>query len=143
MWGRQKGGASLEIRAHHLLCLLGFCGLGYSQEFVENMKEVSATVFSDQDFLKIIDWCDDICAFCPHRSGDKCAKKEDLEQEVRQMDKDVAGRLGIEIGTELQSQEVWGLVKERIAPLDLPEICKGCEWLNLRYCAEGLGNLRG
>ena len=31
----------LKIRHHHLLCILGFKGLGYSDEFVENMKKNS------------------------------------------------------------------------------------------------------
>ncbi|PIU52192.1 DUF1284 domain-containing protein, partial [Candidatus Desantisbacteria bacterium CG07_land_8_20_14_0_80_39_15] len=30
----------MKIRAHHLLCVLGFQGLGYSPEFIKKMTQV-------------------------------------------------------------------------------------------------------
>ncbi|MBT9160333.1 MAG: DUF1284 domain-containing protein [Dehalococcoidia bacterium] len=135
---RKKDGASLEIRAHHLLCLLGFRGLGYSKEFTENMRNVLATAFSADTLLKIVDRCDAICASCPYREGSECVKKKDSAEKTWRQDQRIAIRLGIKIGDELPSRELWALVRGRIAPLDLPQLCDGCEWLDycLRFSAE-------
>jgi len=129
---RGKDGVSLEIRAHHLLCLLGFRGLGYSKEFTENMKNVSAIAFSDGTVLKIVDRCDAICVPCPHREESDCGKGEDGAEKTTRQDQGVASSLGIKIGDEMPSQEIWALVKGRITPLDLHQLCRGCEWLD--YC---------
>ncbi len=36
----QMNDSIINIRAHHLLCLQGFQGYGYSQDFVRNMAEI-------------------------------------------------------------------------------------------------------
>jgi len=41
----------MKIRAHHLLCLLGFVGMGYSSKFVEKIKEIKKKVENEPDEL--------------------------------------------------------------------------------------------
>ena len=130
---------TLDLRAHHLLCLLGYRELGYSREFIENMKEVSVAVSSK--LLRIVDFCDIICAYCPYRNNDKCGKREDSAEKTTRQDQEVANRIGIKIGTELYLQEVWRAARGKIFPTDLYKICEGCEWLDLGYCADGLKKL--
>lgn len=128
----RKDRALLEIRAHHLLCLLSFRGLGYNEEFIENMKNVLATAFSDGAILKIVDRCDAICASCPHRKGNQCGKREDSAEKVWDQDRRVAHRLGITIGDKRPSSDIGALIRKKITAADLAQICEGCEWLD--YC---------
>lgn len=106
------------------------------------MKKVAAAAFSENCLLKIVDYCDVICASCPYKNGDKCGKDEGSAERTIRRDREVASKLGIKIEIELPSHKLWELVAQRIGPDDLQEICKGCEWLNLGYCAEGIRNLK-
>lgn len=46
----------LRIRAHHVLCILGFRGEGYSREFVENMRRVVDIIRANpQAVIQIVD----------------------------------------------------------------------------------------
>ncbi len=73
---------SLNIRPHHLLCILGFRGLGYSEKFVSNMEEVAKKLRSDfTSFITLVLECDAICAACPHNVEGKCLKSDVSEAE--------------------------------------------------------------
>ena len=127
----------LEIRAHHLLCLPGYRGLGYSDEFTQDMWKVSAAVFAYGTILKIVDRCDAICVSCPDRKGNECGKGKNSAAKIRKQDQAVAARLGVRIEDEVRSPEIWTLVRCRIRPPDLPQLCGECEWLG--YCLNWFG----
>ncbi len=132
----------LKIRAHHLLCILGFRGLGYSQEFIAVMGKVVEELRSNAMFpITVIAECDIICASCPHNKENECLKKADSEREVKARDLEVLERLGLEVGTQMPAGKVWERVKERLSSIDIAEICRECEWLGLGYCTEGLKRL--
>ena len=132
----------LEIRAHHLLCLLGFRGLGYSPEFVEKMGKVARELLSDATCpITVSAECDVICASCPHKKGNKCRKKADSESKVRAKDLAVLSRLGFEIGAQMAVGSVWSRIKEKLTTKDIAELCRRCQWRSLGYCAEGLEKL--
>ncbi|MDP2729276.1 MAG: DUF1284 domain-containing protein [Dehalococcoidales bacterium] len=133
----------LDIRAHHLLCILGFRGLGYSQEFVAKMGKVVEELTSNSTFpITIIAGCDAICRSCPHNKNDRCRKKADSEERVRAKDLAVLERLGLEAGTQITPAEVWGRVKESFSANEIRKICRKCQWLELGYCVEGLEKLQ-
>lgn len=131
----------LEIRVHHLLCLLGFRGLGYGDEFVANMKRVASATFFSPNTLKIVDHCDSICSACPYQKGDECRKEKDSAQQVKSRDRELAAKLGVQTGISLSWQEVRELIRQKIAPADLVEICRECEWLKLGYCVDSIKKL--
>ena len=129
----------LEIRAHHLLCLLGFRGLGYSQEFVEKMGKVAEELRLNPTFpITILAECDVICEPCPHNKGNKCRKKRNSESRVKKKDLEVLRRLGFEVGERMPVAKAWVRIREKVTAKDLTEICRRCEWLELGSCAEGL-----
>jgi hypothetical protein len=133
----------LKIRSHHLLCILGFRGLGYSEEFVSNMRRVVGELRSDPTFpITLVVGCDAICVSCPHNKEGKCLRSANSEVDVPLQDLDLLKRLGLEAGSQMPAGEAWEEVRERLAPGDLAEICGDCEWLGLGYCAEGLKRLR-
>ncbi|MCJ7646789.1 DUF1284 domain-containing protein [bacterium] len=127
---------NIKLRAHHLLCLYGFRGLGYSEEFVENMQAIIDRIRENPSIeIEVVNGIDDICAKCPHNVENSCSKPR---RNVEEFDREIVGRLGIDIGRKVESKTLLNLVEKRIQPEELPAICKGCEWLELGFCEEGL-----
>ena len=132
----------LKIRAHHLLCLLGFRGLGYSQEFIVKMGKLAKELRTDATFpITVVAECDIICASCPHNKDNKCLRKADSESKVKTRDLEVLRRLGFEAGMQMPAGKAWTRIRERLTLENVAEICRGCEWLELGYCAESLKRL--
>jgi hypothetical protein len=129
---------NIQLRGHHLLCLLGFRGLGYSERFVENMGRVAQAVVSHSATIKVVDHCDIICSACPHFTGERCDKKKGPASQVRVRDLKVIDKLGLQVGAEVPARELWARVRRSVAPRDLHGICTDCEWLEPGYCADGL-----
>ncbi len=134
---------ALEIRAHHLLCILGFRGLGYSQEFIVKMGKVVKELDTNATLpITIIAECDVICASCPHNQGNKCLKEADSEAKVKNRDLEVLRRLGFQVGAQMPAAEVWTRIRVKLTLRDVAEICQCCEWLKFGHCAQGLARLR-
>ncbi|MCL0077143.1 DUF1284 domain-containing protein [Dehalococcoidia bacterium] len=131
----------LKIRAHHLLCLLGFRGLGYNQEFITKMRKVVEKLDSNSTITLVVE-CDIICSSCPHHKGSKCLKDADSELKVKAQDLEVLMRLGFEAGAQMPVVKAWARIKERLSFNDIAEICRHCEWLELGYCVQGLERLK-
>lgn len=133
----------LTIRAHHLLCILGFRGFGYSEKFTSNMGDVVEKLRSDHIFpVILVVGCDVICAACPHNKEGKCLKEVDSEAKSVSLDQKILSRLGFEPGAQVSSCEGWERIKERITSEDMCELCRDCEWWGLGYCMEGLERLK-
>ena len=63
------------LRGHHLLCILGFRGLGYDEAFVANMTRVVGLIRKKPETVfTLTDSADILCATCPRcvngRGGD-------------------------------------------------------------------------
>ncbi len=128
----------LRIRAHHLLCFLGFRGLGYSPEFAEKMGTVAKELHSNSTFpIIVLAECDVICSSCPHNKGNKCRKKRNSESRVKIKDLEVLRRLGLQVEEQVPVAKACERVGEKVTAKDPAEICSKCEWLELGYCAEG------
>ncbi len=134
----------LVLRGHHLLCILGFRGLGYDRTFVENFAGVVSRVIADpQAVVTVTDCCDVICASCPHKKSGKCAKSPDINVKLARRDRAVLGRLGLTVGSSRSVERIYGLVTVKISPTDVKrELCASCQWLGGGMCLEGLRVLR-
>lgn len=133
----------MRLRAHHLLCILGFRGLGYDEKFVKGMERVIQRIKGKSGLeIKLIEECDDICAACPFNIDGRCENKVvGGEERVRERDSQVAERLALKTGNALTIKKILASVKEKIKPGDLLVICKDCPWLKMEYCEEGLRNI--
>jgi len=125
----------IRLRGHHILCLLGFRGLGYSQAFVENLGRVQERAFSSDCTVEVIVSPDDICAACPRLldAANPCD-----ESRICKKDLSVLRLLSLTPGKTLPAVELYARVRKSIAPEFLQEICSNCRWLDLGYCREGL-----
>ena len=119
-----------EIRAHHLLCIQGFQGFGYNQNFVTNLTKVIKDINSYPNLkVKIIDTCDVICSCCPYKKGDFCQKEITSAQKIKNIDLLVLKKLGLKKGVTYKIREVNHLIDLQLKNIsDVQDICGDCQW---------------
>ena len=122
---------------------MGFRGLGYNAQFIENMSWIARKIFSPNNFLiTLTTQQDSICYKCPYNKNGVCDKSESLKDIVKNRDLRVLKKLKFIPNTKILTKELWQAVRENIRPNDIKVLCKGCEWLKFNYCIEGLRVLR-
>ena len=130
----------LPLRAHNLLCLLGFRGRGYDERFVREMAAVHARLAADPTTtIEVRTRPDRLCEACPHLASTGCTLgAPDHEPHMRAQDEDVARRLGLTDGGIYAWSDVLDRIGRGVRSGDLPSICTTCPWLSLGWCAEGI-----
>jgi len=120
----------LKIRAHHLLCIQGFQGHGYSREFEENMWNIIENIDNVSSiYLKIISKCDDICYKCPHNQDESCTESTESNNRIVKMDEAVLKKIGINEGFIEKSSVIFEKVNSVFKNINnLQEVCSNCSW---------------
>lgn len=120
----------IRIRAHHLLCMQGYQGYGYSSDFEKNMGYIIVYLESrPQHLLKVVKEADAICQYCPHLKDGQCNKSVHSGPLMEEMDLLVMERLDIESGEEIRAQNIFSRVNEVFkTQKDLEGICGDCYW---------------
>ena len=129
---------TIALRAHHLLCLHGFRGLGYSEEFVAGMRRVQEALGDGGQRVEVVLGPDVICRPCPHLAErPRCAREDGSER-----DGAVLAALDVPAGL-IRPWRWWQeRLAERIPPARFTEICCDCAWYDLGYCLEGMAALQ-
>lgn len=132
------------LRGHHLLCVHGFRGMGYSPEFVKTMQGIVNDIRDpNQDFyIKVVAAFDDACMSCPHRGLEICEASEGSNEHVLSMDGKIISHLGLQPGKSYLKSYLVNLTAEKVVPDDLDHLCKNCSWLQYGVCKEGIADLR-
>jgi hypothetical protein len=129
----------LRLRGHHLLCLLGYQGMGYSADFTANMTRVYQNLQEQPETLvTLIEGPDDLCACYPPEAEDYHC----LNQSVIQRDEQVIHRLGLQIGTQVQWSTVMDRVRAHLVPEDIQVLCNTCSWRSLGVCEAGIQRIQ-
>ncbi|MHC1604353.1 MAG: DUF1284 domain-containing protein [Candidatus Methanofastidiosia archaeon] len=116
----------MRIRAHHLLCMQGFQGYGYSNDFADNMTAIIKNMKSNPT-LEIVDECDVICSSCPHNIGKKCLAYP--AQNAKKIDIQTLKKLNLKNGAKIKAQDVFLRVNKKIKTTsDTIDICGNCNW---------------
>lgn len=138
-----SGKKGIPLRAHHLLCLLGFHGIGYSAEFIRNLHKVKRLIDQNPELeIEVVDDCDVVCLQCPHSQDSLCVKGEASDNKtVRDMDHRIMEKLDIRPHDRFKVREIYALIKEKIRPEDMNDFCRGCEYFSLGFCRRGLESL--
>lgn len=120
----------MKIRAHHLLCMQGFQGYGYTRDFIDNMAGTIKNINSNPDLkIELTDECDAICSGCPHNVNGVCQKEPDSAQKIRALDWRVLRKLDLKKGTQITADIIFSLVNTKLKNIpDLQDICGRCEW---------------
>lgn len=116
----------LTIRGHHLLCIKGFQGYGYSEDFVKNMSEINSLRKQKDVTLQLTDSADDICKACPNLKEGIC---ENIHQNKRIVDMDSKVLEHLDSSKEYDSIELFEKI-DRIfyCKESVEEICFKCMW---------------
>lgn len=140
----------MRIRAHNLICLQGFKGLGYGADFVAEMERVTVLLRKKPDTpIEVIAGADVLCEKCPYNYRGRCMVDDpedtpvpfDAPDEATLMDRRVLGWLEIEEG----SVQLWGQILYKIGRnIDssaMDALCGNCRWRSYPHCAEALDEL--
>jgi hypothetical protein len=127
--GSKTRSKCLKIRAHHLCCIQGFQGYGYSPVFVANMRAVISDIkaFPSRP-LELVSECDVICASCPGKR--ECTAQESTSsRRIKSMDLVVMEKLKIKEGTIMEADEAFSLVNSQLVNAsDINDVCGTCKW---------------
>ncbi len=127
----------IRFRPHHLLCTLGFEGMGYDSAFIRNFTEIKNGL-TDATELEIVSVADTICGACPDRRGEGCVSQEKIDG----LDRRHAKLLGLEGGQRLSWGEGKALLREKFHIEAVTTACDGCQWLPMGVCRSALSNLK-
>ena len=122
---------SFKIRAHHLLCMQGFQGLGYNPDFVQNFKNILEKVHDDfyETEFEVTDAIDSLCAPCPHHQQGLCQKDAEAQERMQKMDRVVLQKLEIKNGSRRTAESLFALANARLSTTtEVKDICGHCEW---------------
>ena len=114
-----------RLRGHHLICLNFFKGEGYSEEFVEAVKEAVSS-----EKVVVVSGGDDVCETCPSWENECKAYGEDY---IRRIDELALSLLEVNEGEEVSWKEIRERLKSAMKTWRR-EVCSECEWL--RVCKE-------
>lgn len=120
----------LKIRAHHLLCMQGYQGYGYSDPFRANFEQIIQQIYAVPDTeVELIAAKDMICSCCPYSGIQDCRLTEDSAQKIRSMDLKVMEKLNLKEGAIDKAQNLVWLTKTKFKTFyDIQEICGNCRW---------------
>ena len=129
---------TIRLRGHHLLCLLGYRGMGYSRQYVDNMTRIYETLQRIPETpVTIAAGPDDLCAAFPPELPCHC---EDAN--VCERDGAVLSRLGLRAGGCRPWAGILAAIRASVRPDDIGDWCATCPWRPLGVCAEGVAGVR-
>lgn len=126
----------LVLRPHHILCIQGYRGKGYNDEFVSNMDEIVYLLKNNPNHkVKLISKTDTICKHCPSNIGEGLCK---FQSKVAALDEKTLQNLSLEEDTEYVYDDILNYIKENLTIEKFESICKECEWYKFGYCFDAL-----
>ncbi|GGA47201.1 DUF1284 domain-containing protein [Paenibacillus physcomitrellae] len=127
----------IRLRGHHLLCLAGYRGMGYSPDFTRNMTALYERLRnSPSSLVTLVEGPDDLCRCYPEDKPNHCR-----EGRVYDRDQAVLTRLGFTPGARIAWQEVMQRMQLSVTPEDIPQLCTSCPWRSYGVCEEGVARI--
>ncbi|WP_449537518.1 DUF1284 domain-containing protein [Ferdinandcohnia sp. Marseille-Q9671] len=123
-----------KLRGHHLFCLLGYRGMGYSKEYVENMTIVHQTLRENpKTFIQIENGPDHLCEKYPNSGEYHCQ-----DNSIYERDATILEKMGLRIGQVLHWEEIEMRIQQKVLPSDIQVVCDSCSWRSYGVCEEGV-----
>ncbi|MEH7300077.1 DUF1284 domain-containing protein [Neobacillus drentensis] len=123
-----------KLRGHHLFCLLGYRGMGYSQEYVENMTRLHQTLRENpKTLIQLVKGPDQLCEKYPNTGDYHC-------QDANLYDRDavILEKMDLLIGQILKWEDIESRIKKHVIPTDIQTVCETCHWRTYGVCEEGI-----
>jgi hypothetical protein len=132
----------IKLRAHHLLCLQGYQGYGYDENFKINLENVLKHLKTNPNVI-VVEAADNLCNHCPKLKNGKChlhLKDEDKplsqeennrsDKEIIKMDSNTLKKIGIDENKEYNVKDLYKIINNSIKKKkDLEDICGECIWI--------------
>ncbi len=123
-----------------MLCLKGFQGYGYDENFTENMIDVNLKRKLADTTVILTNSPDDICNACPNLKNDLCENNIQNERIIR-MDEEVLKKF--DISNEYNSLELFKKIDEIFDTKEsVSKICFNCMWREKCLFYQKLSNNR-
>jgi uncharacterized protein len=123
---------TIRLRAHHLLCLLGYVGRGYSPAFIANYDIIADRLGSGEG-IQIVSGPDDICAPLLGEPEPHCLRESAAERD-RLAARDVGDLLArpIRAGVRLDlDAAILARMRQAFSTGLTRKACQGCSWAEL------------
>jgi hypothetical protein len=121
---------AIQLRPHHLLCMLTFIGKGYSPAFVANLEQVVRRLATGAETIQIVAGPDDICAPLLGEADCHCHRSSVGERD-RLATEAISLLLtrSLEPGTQFPlTRSDLGKLRDAFAAGSIREACTGCQW---------------
>lgn len=116
----------LILRGHHLLCLKGFQGYGYDENFIKNMTNINNEIKLNTTEIMLANSADDICNSCPNLKNGLC-ENETHEKKIVEMDNEVLKKL--DISKKYNAIELFEKIDDIFNTKEsVSKICFNCIW---------------
>lgn len=123
-----------KLRGHHLFCLLGYRGMGYSEEYVENMTVLHQTLRDNpQTRILLVKGPDQLCEKYPNSGKYHCQ-----DDSIYERDAAILNKIGLEIGQIINWQDIVLHIQKNVVPSDIQVVCETCSWRSYGVCEEGV-----
>ncbi len=128
----------IKLRGHHLICLHFFSGEGFSDEFVNNLKDLRKRL-TEGETINTGNQADDVCKVCGYLRNEKCLYNENADIEIVNMDKTAVTLLEVEQAANIKWQEINAKLPS-IFKTWYMKYCIDCDWLDI--CKKNDGFLK-
>jgi uncharacterized protein len=123
-----------KLRGHHLFCLLGYRGMGYSEEYVKNMTRLHQTLRNNpKTLIQLVKGPDQLCQKYPNSGEYHC---QDIH--IYERDAAILEKLGLKIGQILHWKDIESCIRKYVVPSDIQIVCETCSWRSYGVCEEGI-----
>ncbi|MFJ5717589.1 DUF1284 domain-containing protein [Neobacillus sp. NPDC093127] len=123
-----------KLRGHHLFCLLRYRGMGYSQEYVENMTRMHQILRNNPKMLiQLVKGPDQLCEKYPNSGEYHCQNDQIYERDAVILDK-----MNLKIGQILKWDDIESRIRKHVVPSDIQVVCEACSWRSYGVCEEGI-----
>ncbi|MDD2643185.1 MAG: DUF1284 domain-containing protein [Methanobacteriaceae archaeon] len=120
----------IKLRAHHLLCIQGYQGYGYSDEFVKNMDHIVEILKNNNNLVVLCNSADDICKFCPNLNEDGFCKDFQTNEDIVLMDEIILSKIK-NSEKEFLTSELFEEINNIFNSEDsVKTICGDCGWID-------------
>lgn len=129
---------SVRMRGHHLLCMLGWKGVGYTPAFTINYNKIIERLKTETVTIEIIEGKDDICAplNSENYEGYHCEDEDVLIRDKKALD-DINRTLGLNltIGSQFEISEIYlADMRALFQKYEIRSACAGCSWHD--FCSD-------
>lgn len=123
-----------KLRGHHLFCLLGYRGMGYSKEYVKNMTRLHQTLREcPKTLIQLVMGPDQLCEKYPNSGTYHCQ-----DDSIYERDSVILEKLGLKIGQILKWEDIESCIRKFVVPSDIQIVCETCSWRSYGVCEEGI-----